>query len=294
MQLSIIIVSYNTSPLLKACLDSVFASSFQDFEVIVVDNHSSDDSTQMVQREFPQVKLLQNSSNPGFGSANNQGAQIAQGSYLLFLNSDTVVEPHALKELLGLAKKAKAPIASCTLVNSDGSIQSQGGALPNLVNLTAWMLFIDDLPFVSRLILPYQQSHPDYFTQNRQMGWVAGTALLIKRHTFHTLGGFNPKIFMYGEDVELCYRASLHGFNRFFFAKPRILHLGQGSGNSTNAYLGEFKGLLYLFKHYRPAWQYRYLQLVLKLGALLRLVIFGIIGRDETKKDAYRQALKLA
>jgi GT2 family glycosyltransferase len=294
MELSIIIVSYNTKQLLKNCLESIRASGDTlKKEIIVVDNNSSDGSLDMVKAEYPEVKRIINTENTGFAVANNQGAAIASGEYLLLLNSDTVIKTNTLERFVAEAKAANADIASVKLLNPDGTIQPQGGALPNLFHLALWMWFIDDMPFLGGLVPSYQNQYAWRFNHNHQPGWVGGTAMLIKNSVYETLSGLAADIFMYGEDVELCLRARKAGFRIHYFASPEIIHLGQGSGNKEKSLLGEYQGIIYLYKKHYPQWQLPITRFLLKSGAFLRLILFGIMLRDNEKQNIYRKALDL-
>ncbi len=122
--------------------------------------------------------------------------------------------------------------------------------------------------------------------QDQRPGWLAGTALLIKREIYDQLHGLDDHIFMYGEDVEFCLRAKAEGIEVDYFQAPKLIHLGQASGSSRAAILGEYKGLKYIYQKHQPAWQYFCLRLLLKVGALLRLIIF--------RNPIYAEAFKLA
>jgi hypothetical protein len=246
----------------------------------------------MVKQEFNTVRLIQNDTNLGFGRANNLAAATARGDYLFFLNSDTVVPKEALSRLAAQLNSQKPDLAGCRLLNEDGSLQPQGGALPNLGNVMLWMLNLDHLPLISRLLPPYQNRNPSSFNQLNHPGWIAGTAMIIKNSVFKQLQGFDPAIFMYAEDIDLCWRARKSGYSVTYWPQPTIVHLGQGSGLSQNAIIGEFKGLTYLFKKHYPLWQLPLLQALLKAGAFYRALIFAIIGRH-AKSQIYVQAFKL-
>jgi len=185
-------------------------------------------------------------------------------------------------------------IASPQLLNPDGSIQPQGGALPSLLNLAAWMWFVDDLLLLNRLFTPYHQSNLSYFKHTRPLGWVAGTAMFIRRQALDKIGLLDEHIFMYSEDTDLCLRAYRQDFEVYNVSSGQVVHLGQGSGFQETALLGEYRGLKYLFNKHYPAWQRPILSFLLKSGALLRLTIFGTILGDKPKYHAYKKALKLA
>lgn len=295
MELSIIIVSYNTKDLLKQAIQSIRLRS--NWELIVVDNASSDGSVEVMKQEFPQALLIENKENLGFAKANNQGIRIAKGKFVLLLNSDTKVLDNSLGNLLIFLKaNPRIGIASGQLKNEDGTIQPQGGFLPRLTNITFWMLFLDDIPIFGQYLWPYHINDPKAFTVERRIGWVGGTAMMITRQVLEKVGLLNEDIFMYGEDVEYCLRARKAGFKVAITPKTKILHLGQRSsgGAPSRAWIGEFKALKYIFQKHKPKWEYPILWLLLKTGALLRIVIFGILQGRKDAYAAYKEAFFLA
>ncbi|HZZ98927.1 MAG TPA: glycosyltransferase family 2 protein, partial [Candidatus Saccharimonadia bacterium] len=289
VDLSVIIVSHNTATLIgnaiQAVLDTVNSHSF---EIIVVENASTDDSFAFIKKTFPKVTLLRTDSLIGFSAANNLGRKHAHGSHLFFLNPDTIVVHHAIDNLLDHMQKHHLKVASGQLRNPDGSIQPQGGALPNLWNVAAWMLFIDDLG----LTHAYQLRKQSYFHHEQDnVGWIGGTAFMIETAAFDAVGGWDSKIFLYGEDVELCIRLHRAGLKIGLFPDVQIKHIKQGSvGSSSRAYIGEFEGLIYIWKKYFPTWELPILRLLLVAGAWLRVVIFGILLGDEHRKATYLDA----
>lgn len=277
MELSVIIVSYNTKELLEKCLESVRASSLDKtaYEVIVVDNGSTDGSAKLA--------TIKNTDNKGYAAANNQGIKKARGEYILLLNSDTEITPTALEELIKfMDSHPRAGIASAQLLNPDGSIQPSGGCLPRLSNIALWMFFIDG----------YHIQNPSFYTTTREVGWVQGAALIMKKQ----VSLLDENIFMYGEDVELCMRAHKDGWEIWHVAEAKVTHQAfQSSGGiSSNALLGEYQGLIYLFKKHKPSWEVPILKLLLQAGALLRMLLFGTILRDTRKYAVYKKAFKLA
>lgn len=295
MDLSIIIISYNTKDLLIKCLQSILkANDNLKTQIIVVDNDSTDGSQAFVKQYFSQVHLIENKKNLGFGVANNQAAQVATGEYYLFLNSDTEVVDGAISQLLKLSKQSQAGISTCQLLNPNHTTQTQGGHLPGLCALTNWALMFDDLPIIGKFLKTYQINRPQYFQKNRKLGWIGGTAMLINKDLFKTLEGFDPKIFMYGEDVEICLRAKQKKFKPHYFYQPKIVHHSHGGGTNQKAILGEYQGLKYIYSKHFPGWKTKLLHLLLKTGAFLRMFLFGIITKDAEKKHIYRQAFDLA
>ena len=296
MKLSIIIVSFNTKKLILDCLESIFATTGDlNLEVIVVDNDSVDDSPVAIKDNFPQVKLITNTTNTGFAKANNQGIKVSSGDYIMLLNSDTIVKPNALEILIDyLDSHPQVGIAAPQLLNPDGSIQPNGGYLPRLSNIIAWMLFIDDLPFIRPWFWSYQLRYLPGFRRTHAMGWLQGAALVLRRHTLEEIGLLDENIFMYAEDVEICYRAQKSNWQVVLFPPAQVIHAGFQSGSSEKAILGEYQGLKYIFQKHKPAWELPLLRFSLKLGATLRLIIFGTILRDKQKYAIYKTALALA
>ncbi len=296
MKLSIVIVSFNTKKLLLDCLESVYQTVGDlNLEVIVVDNASTDGSPQAIKDQFPQVKIIANPANTGFAKANNQGIKRAGGEYVILLNSDTVVKSNALRRLVKfMDAHPQVGIAAPQLLNPNGSIQPNGGFLPRLSNIMAWMLFIDDLPWVKPWFWSYQLRGNYHFRHNRSLGWVQGAAMLLRSSMLDQTGPLDENIFMYAEDVDICLRARKAGWQVMLVADAQVIHTGFQSGSPQKAILGEFQGLKYIFKKHKPAWELPILRLLLKTGALLRCFIFGTILRDTKKYATYRTALALA
>ncbi len=299
MKLSVIITSFNTKQLLQECLEPIFTNGFpkDEYEVIVIDNASADDSTEMIKKNFPQVKLIRNKKNLGFTQANNQGIKVSRGEYILLLNSDTEVKTDALTQLTQfMDSHPQTGIASAQLLNPDGSIQQSGGYLPRLSNLMAWMWLIDDLPWVKPWFWAYHLTSKNFYHHTRPIGWVQGAAMVIRRQTLNQIGDLDEKIFMYGEDIDLCWRAKNKSWQIWHIAEAKVIHkkFQSSAGSSEKAILGEYQNLKYLFTKHKPAWELPILKLVLKSGALLRMLLFGTILPDKDRYAIYTQAFKLA
>jgi GT2 family glycosyltransferase len=308
--LSIIIVSYNTSDLTVQTITSVKSSLeksdlSENTEIFVVDNNSSDDSIRKIkpfQKKLNDFKLIENKDNKGFSGANNQAAKIAQGEYLLLLNSDTIVQRKALENLLKGAKKNNFEIAASRLLNQDHTVQPQGGNLPSLITLFNHMFFLDDLPLIGKYFPTTQKTGLNHTINKKIKGsnkieakntdWVGGTAMLISHKLWDKIGPLDEKIFMYGEDIELCLRAKKSGAKIGIITSSLIVHLGSASSSSKNALLGELKGYKYIWKKHKPSWQLPLLKIILVSGVILRIVLFGMILR-KPKGKVYLDALKV-
>jgi GT2 family glycosyltransferase len=302
MELSVIVVSYNTKNLLKQCLASVFKyTKGINFEVLVVDNASEDDSAAMIKKDFLQARLIENKKNLGFAAANNQGIKQAKGKYVLLLNSDTILKENSLRKMIDwMEKNNKVGVASCQLVYQDGSIQRTGGYFPNLLRIFSWMFFFDDLPLIKELIKPFHPHEPrtgwlssQYFQKQHLQDWVTGAFFLVRKRVIDQIGLLDEKFFMYVEEVEFCYRAKKAGWQVIYLPITKIVHLALKSGTQAGARLGEYQGLIYFYKKHKPSWQLQILKIFLKTGALLRLLIFGIMKNDPEMRRIYAQAFKV-
>lgn len=297
IDLSVILVSHNTKELILQAIQSIYDTTKKvNFEVIVVENASGDGSAEVIEKQFSKVKIVRTKMLVGFAEANNFGRAEAKGEYLFFLNPDTEAQDGAIDTLLESMRREQIRVASGQLQNPDHTIQPQGGALPNLWKVKAWMFFIDDLPLINSLFTPYQQRNPQFFkTYHHNVGWIGGTALMIEAKLFDAVGGWDSRIFLYAEDVELCLRLHKHRANIALFPDAKILHKRHGSvGSSKTSFIGEIEGLIYIWKKHHPAWQLPLLRLVLWMGSWLRVLVFGILLGDENRKAAYLEAQKRA
>src|SRR5687767_579639 len=230
--LSIIIVSYNTKKVLKDCLSSLYKNTKElDFEVIVIDNASSDGSVTMIKKNFPKVRLILNKQNQGFGGANNAAAKLAKADYLLFLNSDTLISDNAITNTYNQALTTKNLGAiSCQLLNKDASIQASGGFFPNLINVFTWQSGLDDLPILGDLLgLLIKPVHPQisFYKKNpKKLDWITGAFMIIPKKIYKKTGGFDESIFMYAEELELCFRIKKQNKKIYYFPESSIIHLG--------------------------------------------------------------------
>lgn len=296
MNISVIVISYNTKKLLEDCLNSIFKfTKGIKFEVVVVDNASNDGSREMLKKKYPKTKLILNKKNLGFGTANNQGMKIARGDYILLLNSDTYLIENSLKKLVDKAKSvsnlgALAP----QLLNENRTIQQSAGFFPNLPQIFYWMSFLDDLPGGTYL-KPYHIDHDSFYKSEQKVDWVTAATILVPRTTINKVGSFDEKIFMYGEEIEWCYRIKKAGLEVYFSPSTKIIHIGQGSSKKIPkaAFIGEYNGLIYFYSKHRGALALQIARSFLKMGALARVLVFALLGRKELART-YVEVFKVA
>ncbi len=231
LPLSVIVVSYETRELTLACLRSLYAETPElDFELLVVDNASTDGSAQAIAAQFPEARLMALESNIGFGAANNLAAQEAQGRRILLLNPDTEIRDRAVERLVAFADEhPQARLFGGRTVFPDGSLNrgSCWGAP------TLWSTFCLAAGWANR----FQNCawlHPEGLgawqrDSVREVAIVSGCFLLIDTELWHALGGFHPAFFMYGEDADLCLRARDLGARALICPEAEIMHLGGAS-----------------------------------------------------------------
>jgi GT2 family glycosyltransferase len=265
VDLSIVIVNWNTRELLRACLSSIFRyPPLAPFEVIVIDNASSDGSAEMVRGEFSGVRLEINPANLGFAAANNLGSRLAAGRFLLFLNSDLEVHPLTLNGALRFMENNPGTGAmGCRTLNSDGSLQCSAKLFPGCLRIFA------HVSGLSRLVrLPCwrghsRRGHPDY---------VQGAFLVIKKSTFERSGGFNEKFFLFGEDVDLCLRLRRAGLRIEYDPALSVTHHGGASSRDSLQRLTLFiTSCRYLYHLYRSPAQARRLRACIQAALAVRL-----------------------
>ncbi len=296
LELSIVIVSTNIEDLLRKCLKSVKAAIANvETEVIVVDNASSDNTPDMVAKEFPWVKLIRKDKNRGFGENNNFGMRVAKGKYVLLLNSDTeVIDKKIFREMVDwMDAHPKSGVTSCALVNPDRkTFQGSGGSYPTLFKVFAWMTFLDDIPGIDNLIKPYHPLHgwspfhtnEEYFKKAHKQDWVTGAYYMMRKSAMDQSGLFDEDFFLYVEEVELSYRFLKAGWEIWYLPQWKLLHYGQVTNGSERAMVYEMQNLALLYKKHEPKWKLPILTIILKFGAAARLIIYTILLRFKVAK----------
>lgn len=223
---SIIIVSWNTKEMLKNCLTTVFIQQGCTFEVFVVDNNSLDGSQEMVRGEFPKAKMITNTKNRGFAAANNQALRIAQGKTILLLNSDTeFMNADSLQILYSEFIKSNAGIGGSQLIYLDGTNQPSVRTFPTFFSQVLILLKLHIVFPKIKALRSYFAASFDY-TKDQQVDQVSGACFLISRACYEHIGLFDERFWIWFEEVDYCKRAALAHFSVWYFASPKIVHLG--------------------------------------------------------------------
>lgn len=218
--LSICIVNWNSSGQIKRCLESIYKNSGNfKLEIIVVDNASTDDSVRMIKSDFPEVLLIENKENIGFGRANNLAIRKSNGEYILILNPDIIViQPVFHEMILFLASNKHVGVVGCKLVNDNGKVQkSFNKYFPNCF-LSLINIFLPGKVIESLHIDPKKVNH------SIQVAWIIGACMLFRREILLKLNGFDEQYYMFCEDIDVCYRLKLMGMRTYYLGNLEMLH----------------------------------------------------------------------
>ena len=281
MQLSVIILNYNVRYFLEQCVLSVQkALENIEGEIIVVDNHSWDDSCEMMKQRFPNITLIENKENSGFPKGNNMGVAVAQGEYLCILNPDTVVAEDTFVKVLAFAKQqADLGIVGCKLIDGTGNFlpESKRG-VP-----TPWVAFTKITNLYK--FFPNSSLFNKYYAQHvseNETGKVAilvGAFMVIKRDLYLEVGGFDEKCFMYSDDIDLSYTVLQKGKSNYYFHDTSVIHYKGESTIKDGTYMRRFREAMHFFyqKHFRGSF---FFDVFMRLGAFF----FAILKKNQAKK----------
>ena len=251
--LSICIVTYNAGSLLKDCLDSLYSNSIQNtFEVIVVDNHSDDGTVEMLEKEYPQVRLSKNSGNEGYTRPMNQALKMARGKFLVQLNPDTIVHPGAFDHLVCfLEQHPEVGICTPKVLNRDGTLQKQcrrSAAGP-------WDAFTYFSGLAKRYpnnprFAGYLMTYLDEDAVN-EVEAVSGSCMMIRREVIEQIGYLDELFFAYQEDADFCFRARKAGWKIYYVPQAQIIHYGGQGGSKVDVYHSIYQWHRSYYLYYR-------------------------------------------
>lgn len=273
LELSIIIVNWNTRELVKNCLESIFNTT-RDFPVraIVVDNASIDGSPQMIRSRFPMVHLVENQENAGFARASNQGIKLAETKYILLLNPDTVVLPGALNSLVDfMDTHPQAGAAGSMVLNPDGSLQTSCYVSPTLHREFIRLFHLEG-------IFPKSTYRMDSWDKDlpRAVDIIQGDCLLLRKTALDQVGTLDESFFIYSEDVDICRRLQQASWEIYWVPQAQLIHHGGQSTRQVAAemFLKLHQGkTMYFRKHHGKQAAFGY-KILLAIAALPRLLLF--------------------
>ncbi len=301
LDLSIIIVNWNGKDLLTKCLQCVESTvKIISYETFVVDNASTDGSQEMVQRDFTDVKLIANTDNVGFATANNQAMEVAHGRYVLLLNSDAFVKENTLDKMVEfMDTHPDAGMASCKLLYEDGSLQRSCATFPTLSTEFFIALGLDKFFPKSNLFGKYLMTDWDY-NDIREVDVIMGAFMMVRASLIPKIGMMDKSFFMYSEEVDWCYRFKAAGSKVYFHPNVTCIHLWGGSSKAVKveSLLRLYKARVQFFrKHY--GWLSAFLyKIILEFNALIRVgpgaLYYLTRGNpaSQQKHYAFRQLLR--
>lgn len=271
IELSVIIVNYNVKAFLQNCLLSIKKATEKiSTEIIVIDNASDDGSIELVKKNFPEVNLIESKQNLGFSKANNLGLKISKGKYICLINPDTIVEEDTFLELVNFMNtQPEVGLAGCKILNPDGTFQlACRRSFP-----TPWVAFtkivgLSKLFPKSKLFARYNLTYLDE-NKSYEVDAVSGSFMFLRREIYDKIGGLDETFFMYGEDLDFCFRVKKAGYKVYYVHSTKIIHFkGESTKRSNIDELKHFYDAMRLFvrKHFSSSWI---------VEALLRFAING-------------------
>lgn len=292
--ISVIVLSFNTKAITDKCLSRLSLAKEAaekekiEVEVLVLDNASSDGSVQMIREKYSWADLLISRVNTGFAKGNNLAMAKAKSDYFLLINSDVFVEKETLiKAINYFVTQKDCDVLGCRLNSPDGSFQPSAGELPGPSNIATWLLGIELIPATYAFLSPIHPKNVSYFSRDREVGWVMGAFMMLKKEVYKRTQGFDENFFMYTEEVEWCQRIKKAGYKIFYTPSFSVTHIGKASSKfvETTPLVREMTGMKLFFKKHHPGYV-GLLSFLIWCSSLLRLLAFSLLGKKD-KASAY-------
>jgi GT2 family glycosyltransferase len=304
--LSIVIVNYNTGSLLLDCIKSIYRSQETfDFEIIIVDNASSDSSLIPVKKEYPNIKIITNKENLGFAVAVNQAIKIAVNKFILLLNPDTVIVSGCFGVMIDfLEQNREAGACGPAIFNPDKTRQMSCYHFPDLLDMVFDKTHLNKLFPKNRLFGRYQMSYWAH-DNPRQVDWLTGACLLIRAELFRDVNGFDQRFFMFCEDIDLCLIIKQKGFKCFYLPQAKIIHYKSGSSAviKNKPPLVAWESLILFWQKHHNTFSLFCLKIILSLDARLKIAVLnaGLLTLNSLKSkqrvlteiNYFKQILKI-
>lgn len=274
---TIVIVNYNVKEFLANCLRSVeTASNGLNTQCIVVDNASKDGSVEFLRNRFRNVRFIENSENYGFGKANNQAIREAKGKYTLLLNPDTLLQEDTLRVLIRhMDENSECGVCGCKIVNPDGTFAPESRRIvPTLSTAVYKALGLTALFPKNRIFGAYYQGWKDE-DEPGEIPVLSGSFMFFRTNVLKEAEGFDERFFMYGEDIDLCYRVRKNGWRIDYVPETSIIHYkGESSKQNNMQYVRHFNRSLYLFfeKHYSSRYS-SFFRMLVFIAILVRSIV---------------------
>ncbi len=300
LDLTVIVVNYNTREMLDRCLSSIYRTTRHiRFEIIVVDNRSSDGSVDMVMKKHRRARLISNEDNRGFAAANNQAINKSRGKYILLLNPDTEVFEGTLETMVRfMEENPEAGVCGCRILLPDGDVQLSIFSYPTplkeflkLISLDRVILSISRLEYgrsghLNSYFAPYGE-----YDRMREVDCVSGACFMVRKRALEDVGLLDENFFMYHEEREWCYRFRQKGWKICYIPSAQIVHYRSPGGiiNLDRRIFNEYyKGIIYFISKHSGRGRVVLLKTLLALGCSVRIpmeIIQGAIKRDPSLRD---------
>ncbi|MBN1804549.1 MAG: glycosyltransferase family 2 protein [Sedimentisphaerales bacterium] len=281
LDISIIIVSYNTKDFTKQCIQSIYDNvSGVSFEIICVDNNSMDGSVSMIENSFPNVTLIKNERNLGYAKANNIGIDNSSGTYLVLLNSDTVIMRYSLESIIEfMDNHPDAGAASPKLLNPNGTIQYCVRSLPDIKTAILQSLGWHKLFPSNKTTDKYYRNSLDY-DKVLSVDSIGTTCYVIRREVLKNVGLLDEDFFMYNVDLDYNKRIKNAGYNIYYVPEAKVIHYGGVSVNqkSYRGLIEQHQGMWLMYKKHYAAKRNMFVNVFVFIGIYLRLLIKIILA----------------
>jgi len=285
--LSIVMVCWNNLDYLVPCLESLYGSEMcRSFDVMVVDNGSTDGTLEMLRADYPQVRIIANDRNVGLARANNQGTEATNGRYVLLLNNDTIVNGHSFDAMVDfLDSHPGAAAVGGSLLNPDETVQSCYNDFPTLR---------EDFLIATRLGELLWEGYPGKLDTDkvRSVGWVSSACIMLRRDALDEVGLLDEDYFIYGDEADLQYRLNQAGWDIFYIPQAHTIHYGGRSMNRWGRRKMAYRGhMLFYRKNYGEV---RTTALRTMLGglSLSKILVWSAVGLLPQKRERARQELQ--
>ena len=282
MKVSILIVTYQSQNEILNCISSIYKNILNvEFEIIIIDNASTDKTIKVIRNQFPDVIIQENNINKGFASANNVGAKIAKGEFLLFLNPDSVMTDNIIEVLLSIYNSDdNYGIVAPQINNADGSFQFSTGKEPTISStlFEAYGMYL----FFPKTFFGYRNASTK--EDRIHVNWVTGACFIIKKEFFDMLSGFDENFFLYLEDVDICIRAQKEIKKSIIYTtKTSIIHY-RGKSSKNDSYISKissYKSKLYYHKKHNGYITYLALFPIIYFSILCKLLSLILLMRGK-------------
>ena len=288
--ISFLIVNYKVGDLVEQAIKSIEAKVSTNYEIIVLDNASEDGSVEKLTGKFEHTTVIASSENLGFGAGNNVAYTYSKGDYIFLLNPDTLIIDDSVDRMVQYLKAhPNVGLVSPKLLYEDRTLQRSIRKFYSYFGSLIDNRFMN--PVIARFpgitnVLPGLVDH----SKTQQVDWAKGAALLIKKMVIKEIGLFDEQFWIYGEEMDLCYRIGQSGWVKMYLHDCQIVHLEGKSTvqSSVKMFLMNYKGMyLFLMKHFSPSTLKRYHQ---RVGVFSRL-IYAISFNNPSKRELYKRLI---